>query len=62
MLKKLPLDPVRPVRVFAPAPRTQAGDYPSPPRNISGKAPFAGSGEKFTIFSNQSVAMGLEVP
>ncbi len=62
MLKKLPLEPVRPLRVFLRKPRLQTGIHLLVLWNNSGKAPFAGPKAKFTLFGNQFVAVGLEVP
>ena len=62
MLKKLPLDPVRPVGVFGAWPSVQAGIHPWVQRENSGKALFVSATSEFTLFGNQFVAVGLEVP
>jgi hypothetical protein len=52
MLKKLPLNPVRPLRVFTLQPPIEKGIFLAALRNISGKALFAPNVPGFTIFFN----------
>jgi hypothetical protein len=62
MLKKLPLKPVRPVGVFLRNPRSHAGVLLPIQAENSGKAPFAGLIYEFTLFHNEFVEVGPEVP
>jgi len=62
MLKKLPLIPERPLRVFADISRVAKGELLLATLGISGKAPFADLNNHFTLLSINHYLVGLEVP